>query len=295
MAKLDFFADQSVGAAGLPQEHLKRRYIVAPFDQGRNRTKAAQRFGVERPHLVSYAGTVIVNPQAAAVGKLADAVAGQVNFANDLAWQRRHIGCGIPAVISGAHKYVVNVAKNAAARPRRDGRHELPFWDRRMLELHVGGWVLDENLAPQRALHLIDVPANHVQRLVGHRQGKQIGKIGAVTDTPRNVLRHQRWLDPLGYLPDTIEMRLVQTLGTAERETDTMQRYGNIAPDGFQTADRRSATHVVFGMDFHEGDIGRASQHRLMVLEPQPDPGFGRDRIVTADCCQGHCGSALTR
>ena len=31
--------------------------------------------------------------------------------------------------------------------------------------------------------------------------------------------------------------------------------------------------------------IGLRFQHHEAVLEPQPDPGFGRDRIVTADCC----------
>jgi hypothetical protein len=157
-----------------------------------------------------------------------------------------------------------------------------------MPELHVGGWVLDENLAPQRALHLIDVPANYVQRLVGHRQGKQIGKIGAVTDTPRNVLRHQRRLDPLRDLPNAIEVGQIQAFGAAQRQADAMQRYGIIAAYRLEAADRGAAAHVVFGVNLHEGDAGRRLQHRLMVLEPQSDSGLSRDRVVAADCCGDH-------
>src|SRR6516164_2887333 len=79
---------------------------------------------------------------------------------------------------------------------------------------------------------------------------------------------------------------LVQAFGTAEREADTMQRYGNIAPNGFQTADRRSATHVVFGMNFHPGHVWACIEHSLMVLEAQSDPGFRRDQIAATGCLE---------
>src|ERR1041384_6144786 len=114
-AKLVFSIDQCVGMARLRQEHFKRRYVVVPLNQRWNRTKAAQRFGIERPHLVGDARAVIVDPQAAAVGKLTQAVAGEMNFADCLDGRRRRIGRGIPAVIFGTDKYVVNVAENTAA------------------------------------------------------------------------------------------------------------------------------------------------------------------------------------
>ena len=81
------------------------------------------------------------------------------------------------------------------------------------------------------------------------------------------MLRHKIRLNALGDLPDAIEMCLVQAFRAAERETDTVQRYGNIASDGLQTADRRSATHVVFGMDFHPRHLGACIERCLMVLE----------------------------
>src|SRR6516165_1328922 len=99
-----------------------------------------------------------------------------------------------------------------------------------MSELHVGRGVLDKNSAPKRALHLIDVPADNGKRLLGHWQRQQVGQVGAAADTPGDVLRHEVGLNALGNLPDTVKMRLVQAFGTAEREPDTVQRYGNIAP-----------------------------------------------------------------
>jgi hypothetical protein len=82
------------------------------------------------------------------------------------------------------------------------------------------------------------MPADDGERLFGHRQGQQVGEVGAAADAPGDVLRHEIRHNALGNLPNAIEMRLVQTFGTAEREADTVQRYGNIAPDNFETADR---------------------------------------------------------
>src|SRR5262249_19846589 len=92
----------------------------------------------------------------------------------------------------------------------------------------------------------------------------------------------------LSNLPDAIEMRLVQAFGTAERKADTVERYGNIAPDGLKTADRRSATHVVFGMDFHPRHVRPRIEHCLMVLETQSDPSFSRDRPAATVRCLEH-------
>ena len=78
-----------------------------------------------------------------------------------------------------------------------------------MAEAQVGGRVLDENLPPQIALRLFDMSADGRQRLLGHRQGQQIGKIDPGGNAPRKVLGDQRWLDSLGYLADAREMPTV--------------------------------------------------------------------------------------
>src|SRR5262249_10590038 len=113
---------------------------------------------------------MVVDPQSATIGKLANAMAGQVDFANRIRRQRREIDQGIPAVILGADIDIVDVAKNATASARGDGSHELPFRDRRVPELDVGRGILDKNSAPKRALHLIDMSADDGKRLFGHWQ-----------------------------------------------------------------------------------------------------------------------------
>ena len=107
------------------------------------------------------------------------------------------------------------------------------------------------------------------------------------------MLRHQRWLDAFGDLADAIKMDGVQALGAAERQADAVQRYWKIATHRFETPDRRAAAHIVFGVDFHEGHIGRPFEHCLMVLEAQPDPGSRGDRVAGTGCRRGHRRSVL--
>ena len=126
-------------------------------------------------------------------------------------------------MILGADENVVDVAQDAAAGARRDRGHEFPFRNRRVSELHIGGRILNEDSAPERALHLIDMPANDNERLFRHRQRQEIGKISAAADAPGDVLGHQRRLDALGNLADALEMRQIKPLGGAERETDAVQ------------------------------------------------------------------------
>ncbi len=128
------------------------------------------------------------------------------------------------------------------------------------------------------ALHLVDMPAHHRKRFLGHRQRQQVGEIGAADDAPGDVLGHQAGLDPLGDAANAFEMRRVQSLGAAERQPDAVQRNRIIAADGVEIAQRRAAAHVVLGVNFHPRHVGANVQHRLVVLEAQPYSGFRRNR-----------------
>src|SRR6516225_2601369 len=91
--------NQSVGVMSLSYQHVERRHVGVPFDQGRDRAEAAQRFRVERPHVIDHARAVIVNPQRASVRKFAEAVAGEMNLPDRQGGQMSNIGGGIPSVI----------------------------------------------------------------------------------------------------------------------------------------------------------------------------------------------------
>ncbi|MNG13627.1 hypothetical protein D3C84_973150 [compost metagenome] len=69
-----------------------------------------------------------------------------------------------------AHVNVIDVTENPAAGTHRDTRQKLPFGNRRMLELQVGGRIFDENLAAEPRLRLVYVSANDVERLFRQRQ-----------------------------------------------------------------------------------------------------------------------------
>src|SRR5215471_8506463 len=72
--------------------------------------------------------------------------------------ERGEIVRGAPAIIGGAHIYIVDIAQDAASGARRHAGKEFPFRDRRMAKAQAGGRMLDENSAPQVALHLVDMP-----------------------------------------------------------------------------------------------------------------------------------------
>src|SRR5579859_1538548 len=51
--------NKSVGVMSLPYQHVERRHVGVPFDQGRDWAEEPQRFSVERPHLIDHARTMV--------------------------------------------------------------------------------------------------------------------------------------------------------------------------------------------------------------------------------------------
>jgi len=136
---------------------------------------------------------------------------------------------------------------------------------------------------------MIDIAADRRQRLLGHRQRQQIGKIVAAADAPGDMLGDKRRFDTLGDLLDTIEVRNVETVCAPQREPNAVQRYRKITANDLKTAYRLSTAHIIFGVYFHKGHVRRPIQHGLMVLKAQTDPGFGRDRISGCSRREHHC------
>src|SRR6516162_17819 len=235
--------NQSVGVMSLSYQHVERRHVGVPFDQGRDWAEAAQRFRIERPNVIDHARAMIVDPQCASIRKFADAVAGEMNLTDCQGGQMSNIGGGIASVIFCADIDVVDVAEDAASGARRNRGHKFPFGDGRVSELHVGGRILDQNSTPKPALHLIDIAADRRQRLLGHRQRQQIGKIVAAADAPGDMLGDKRRFDTLGDLLDTIEVRNVETVCAPQREPNAVQRYRKITANDLKTAYRLPTAH----------------------------------------------------
>src|SRR5712692_7271081 len=272
------FLERGGSTRRLVDQHFERRHSGVPFDEGRHRAEAPERGRVERPDLGHDARTVIVDAKRTAIFELPDGVAGEMDLADRGGRQRGKIGRRVPAVIAGADEDVVDVAQNAAAGALGDPCEQLPLRNRRMPELQVGGRVLDQNAPLQAGLELLDVPADDRERFFGHRQGKQVGEIGPADDAPRQMLGNESRLEPLDRAPQALQVRRIEPLRAAERQADAVQRKRIVPADRLEVAQRRSAAHVVLGVNLEPRHRGTRVGDRLVMRKAQPDPCLRGDR-----------------
>ena len=160
---------------------------------------------------------MVVNPEWAAVGEGSNAVTGEMDFPDNIDWQRCNVGRCVPFVIVGTDADVIDVAKNAAAGARGDRGHKLPFGNDGIAESDVSRRVFDQDAPLEISLGLVDVTANHVQRLFCHRQWQKIREVLPASDIPRDVFGHQSRLDALGDLSDAFKVRSINAFGASQR------------------------------------------------------------------------------
>src|SRR5207244_4139570 len=83
-----FFAGNERGrSACFLKQNVERRHVIVPFDQRRDRAESCDGLPVKRPDLLADPGTVIVNPERAAVREASNAVTGEVDFPDNIDWQ----------------------------------------------------------------------------------------------------------------------------------------------------------------------------------------------------------------
>jgi hypothetical protein len=68
------------------------------------------------------------------------------------------------------------------------------------------------------------------------------------------VLGHERRLQPLDERREASQVGRVDAVGAAEREPDAVDLQRMVASDPLERAERRSAPHVVLGMDLEKAD-----------------------------------------
>ena len=192
-------------------------------------------------------------------------------------------------MVGAGHVHVGDVQQQPAARALQGLAQERGLAHRRGLELEVGRRVLQQHAALQPLLHPIDVVAHAVQRraVVGHRQ--QVVEEGAAVAGPRQVLGKRGRLVAIDQRGQPVEVRLVERLDTADRQTDAMQRQRIVfAHPRQEVVERTAVDHVVLGVHFEEADVRARGQHLAKVLGLEPDAGASRQarrhagRVVTA-------------
>src|SRR5260370_32798883 len=101
----------------LVQQDLERGEVGVPLDQRGYRAEALERRGVEFPDGLRNPGAVIVDQD---VHVLGDVMAGEVDLADRLDWQRVEIGDRVEPEVPRADIDVVDVAEDATARSAGD-------------------------------------------------------------------------------------------------------------------------------------------------------------------------------
>src|SRR5689334_14117094 len=94
------------------------------------------------------------------------------------------------------------------------------------------------------------------------------------------MLRHQSRLGARDDIADALQMFAVEAFGTAERQSHAMQRNRIVEAYGFEIAERRSAAHVILGVDFEPRRLGARFGDDFVMRKAQPDAGACRDRAT---------------
>ena len=77
-------------------------------------------------------------------------------------------------------------------------------------------------------------------------------------------------------------MRALDALGAAEREADSVQAHGIVAPQSEQAIERRAIGHVVLRMDLEPADGGAGRRDLGHMRRAQADADLARDRPLDA-------------
>ena len=91
-----------------------------------------------------------------------------MDFTDRIQWQVANVLGGVEAMINSADMDIVEVEEQAASGARHDFGDKRGFGHILFREPEVGGRIFDQNLAPQRLLHMVDM----VHHPPEHRPGR---------------------------------------------------------------------------------------------------------------------------
>src|ERR1700681_153292 len=199
----------------LVEKDLERRNIGVPLDQRRLGTEACDGGAVERPYRKGDPRSVRIDE---AVPTSVEP--GQVNLAYRVPRNCRQISVRIEPVIDRVDVDIVDIEEELAAGTEGKGGNKIPFAHRVVSEANIGGDILDQERASERALHGVDAIANERQRFFGERQRQEIIEVAAVDVTPAKVLRYRARLDPGDEMLQPCEVPHIERIGGSQRQSD---------------------------------------------------------------------------
>src|SRR6266436_1647298 len=155
---------------------------------------------------------------------------------------------------------IVDVAEQPAAGPPRQLGQELRLWNGRVAEPEITRRILDQDAVAKRLLNLVGMRRDHGQGLIRVGKREQVVEVGASGRAPREVLGNEAGLDPVDQGLEPLEVPPVGLACAAEREADTVEGNGIVAPRGLECGEGGAAHHVVLGMNLEPWDGGASGQ-----------------------------------
>src|SRR5712692_9055868 len=271
-----------LGGAALLDQPLQLGDVVVPFDQRGHAPEAAHRGRVQVPHRIRDRRVVRVEQVRPAIR-----VPRQVELSDPIRRNGGEVLARIESVVPGADVDVVDVEEDAAVRPLSHLRDELPFREGGAAERNVAGYVLQQDLAPEGVLHLVDPPHDVVERFLGVRQRHQIVQVAAAVRAPAEVVGDVRGLDVVGERAQPGEMPAIERIDRADRQGDAVQHHREVAPRFLQHRQRPPAdADEVLADRLDPPDLGPLVEEAPVVLGAEPDA------VPEVRALEGHPASA---
>ena len=173
-------------------------------------------------------------------------------------------------LIGGGDKHIVDIQQQATAGSAGNLSDEIGFAHGRVVELQIGRWIFQQNLAAEDFLHLIDMVADPVEGwlIIGDRQ--EVIVVAVVMGGPGKMFGYETRFIAFHNFFQPIQMCFVERLLTADRKSDTVNAEREILPDGAQSAMRCAAVaHIVFRVNFQKTDAVVVLQNCIHMLRFQ--------------------------
>ena len=176
---------------------------------------------------------MIIDQDGLAVGVVAR-MAGDMNLAYGPGREDVQIRDRVETQIPRRDVDVVDVAEQPAAGPPRQLGQEHRLWNGRVVEPEITRRVLDQDVVAKRLLNLVDMRRDHGQALIRVGQREQMVEVCASGRAPREVLGDEARLDPVDQGLEPLQVPPVDLACAAEREADTVEGNGIVAPRGLE-------------------------------------------------------------
>ena len=240
--------------------------VVVALDHGGNDTKAAHRRLIQRPDRVDDRMVVGIDDMGAQIQ-----VTGEMELPHPVDRDTVEIGEWIETMIEGTHINIVDVEQDQAVGFGGDGGEKFPLGHHGCVVSQIAGDIFQQNLPPEKILHLSH-PCNDVpQGFFGVGQRQQVVQVQTADAGPAQMIGQPGRLDALDQRLDLGEVSAIERIGAADRQRNPVHDHGVERADTIEVVERLAAgNEIVFGEDFKPVDCRPLGKNGLVMLAPQP-------------------------